>query len=127
MAIADAPFAELENQSRDLSAMVAYGVLTKPEAVDVAYKAALAALGPGMVRYYGADAIQEIIAAGFEMPKPKPVKPRRYYTSESTEAAFWYVVGLNDEVYLTRWLADHPQDALHLKTLLEDRCRPKNS
>jgi hypothetical protein len=128
IAIADAPFAELENQSRDLAALAAYGVLSKSEAADVAYFAALAGLGPGMVRYYGADAIQEIIATGFEMEDPKPVKPRRSYrTPESTEAAFWYVVSLNDEAYLTRWLADHPEDAPHLKMLLEDRCRPLSS
>jgi hypothetical protein len=126
VAIAEAPFVELENQARDLAAMVACGFLTKQAAVDVAHTAALAAFGPGMVERHGADVIQEIIAAGFEMeePKPEPAKPRPYKTPESTEHAFWYVVRLNDQAYLTRWLEDHPLDAPHLQKLLEDRCRP---
>src|SRR5271154_6697857 len=74
VAIVEAPFVELENQSRDLAAIAACGFLAKRDAVDVAYTAALAAFGPGMARRYGADTIQEIIATGFAMEDPKPAK-----------------------------------------------------
>jgi hypothetical protein len=128
VAIAEAPFVELEHQSRELAAMAACGILPKPNAVDVAYTAALAAFGPGMVKRHGADAIQEIIAAGFEMEEPTPpaAQARSYEPPESTVQAFWYVVSLNDEDYLTRWLADHPREALHLRKLLEDRCQTRS-
>jgi hypothetical protein len=124
VAIAEAPFVELENQSRDLAAMAACGFLAKQEAVDVAYTAALAAFGPGMVQRDGADTIQEIIATGFEMEESKsePAKqPHR--TPQGTIDAFWYVVRLNDEAYLARWLAEHSQDSCYLKSLLEAKCR----
>jgi len=70
VAIANAPFAELEYQSRQLAELASCGILTKQAAVDVAYTAALAAFGPGMVQRHGGDAIQEIIAAGFELEEP---------------------------------------------------------
>lgn len=63
VAVADAPFAELENQSLRLMEFVACGLLSKQAAVDIAYAAAL---GSGMVRTWGNNVVQEIIAAGFE-------------------------------------------------------------
>jgi hypothetical protein len=123
VAIAEAPFVELENQSRDLAAMAACGFLTKQAAVDVAHTAALAAFGPGMARRHGADAIQEIISTGFEMAaaKSEPA-PRPYRTPQSTIDAFWHVVHLNDQAYLTRWLEDHPLDAPYLHKIWERKC-----
>src|SRR5262249_48629562 len=56
-------------------------------------------------------------------PKTDSRKPE-YQTPQSTIAAFWFVVRLEDETYLTRWLADHPQDAPYLKKLWEAKCRP---
>ena len=153
VAIAEAPFVELENQSRDLATMAACGFLSKQDAVDVAYTASLAAIGGGTWYRHDPDAIQEIIASGFEMAQldMQRSKKRDYWlvsedgvasagelqrmqdgwarqrdsahrTTRPTINAFWYVVGLGDEAYLTRWLADHPDDAPYLRKLLEDRC-----
>ncbi len=63
IAVADAPFAELEYQAANLAELVAFGLLTKQAAVDMAYTAAL---GSGMVHRWGNNVVQEIIAAGFE-------------------------------------------------------------
>jgi hypothetical protein len=129
VAVADAPFAELEHQSRELAAMAACGFLTKQDAVDVAHTAALAGFGPGMFYgYVNADAIQEIIAAGFKLEDPQapPAEPPSYRTPQSTVDAFWYVVRLNDQAYLLQWLSEHPKDAAHLEKLLEEKCRTKS-
>jgi hypothetical protein len=127
VAIADAPFAELEYQSRELATLAACGMLAKQDAVDVAYCAALGAFGPGMVQRHGADTIQEIIAAGFEMQEPISIAKRAYATPESVEQAFWYVVSLDDEERLARWLHSHPDDAEYLTKLLEAKCQTKSS
>jgi len=126
VAIADAPFAELERQSRDLACLAACGFLAKQEAVDAAHNAAVAALGPGMVNRYGADSIQEIIVTGFRLEEQEreAAKPRVYRTPEATVSAFWYVVGLNDPAHLKRWLAEHPQDSRYLQKLWEAKCHP---
>ena len=60
-----------------------------------------------------------------EPPPPSSNIPdvvrRPYRTAESTVAAFWYVVSLNDLEYLKAWLADHPADAPTLLELLESK------
>ncbi len=126
VAIAAAPFVELEHQSRMLAEMAACGFLAKQDAVDVAHTAALGAFGPRMVHRHGADTIQEIIAAGFELepPKPQPVKPRPYRTPQSTVDAFWYVVRNESPARLKCWLAEHPDDSGYLERLWEAKCRP---
>jgi hypothetical protein len=124
IAIAEAPFVELENQSRELAAMAACGFITKQDAVDIAYTASLAAIGGGTWYRHDPDSIQEIIAKGFEMEesKAKPAEPRAYHTPESTIDAFWYVVRNENDEYLARWLAEHPLDAPYLRKLAEERC-----
>ena len=124
MAIAEAPFAELENQSRDLAAMAACGVLTKQVAVDVAYAASLAAIGAGTWYRHEANSIQEIISAGFEMEesKPEPAPKPLYRTPQSTVDAFWYVVRNEDADYLADWLAWHPLDAAYLHKIWKEKC-----
>jgi hypothetical protein len=58
-----------------------------------------------------------------EAPPPSSNIPdvgrRPYRTAESTVAAFWYVISLNDLEYLKAWLANHPADAPTLLELLE--------
>lgn len=124
VAIVEAPFVEFENQARDLAAIAACGFLTKQTAVDVAYRAALAAFGPGMVQRQGANAIQEIIAEGFAVPpdNPQPPKQRPYHTAQSTIDAFWYVVRNESAEYLADWLDRHPKDDAFLRKLWRAKC-----
>ena len=51
----------------------------------------------------------------------KPARPEPYRPADSTVAAFWYVVGLNDTARLTAWMRDHPKDAPALLKLLEGK------
>ena len=44
-----------------------------------------------------------------------------YATPDSTEAAFWYVVSLENPARLRAWLADHPRDLPYLLKLLESK------
>jgi hypothetical protein len=55
-------------------------------------------------------------ASAFPVPSARPYRP-----AESTVAAFWYVVSLNDLEYLKAWLANHPADAPTLLKLLESK------
>jgi hypothetical protein len=57
VAIADSPFVELEFQCGNLASMAACRVITQQQAADVAFTAARAAFGPGMVERHGAAAI----------------------------------------------------------------------
>jgi hypothetical protein len=104
--------------------MAACGFLPKQAAVEAAHTAALAAFGPAKVQRHGADAIQEIIAARFELQQPKHQPPElpSYRTPKATIDAFFYVVRLNDQAYLTRWLEDHPLDAPFLHKIWERKC-----
>jgi hypothetical protein len=47
--------------------------------------------------------------------------PQPYRTSQVTEDAFWFVVGLNDPDRLKAWMRDHPKDAPTLLKLLESK------
>jgi hypothetical protein len=49
----------------------------------------------------------------------RPRRPEPYEPKDSTIAAFWHVVRLNDGDYLRRWLARHPADAPHLLEIWE--------
>jgi hypothetical protein len=44
----------------------------------------------------------------------KPNAPRSYRTPQATVDAFMFVVRLDDQDYLARWLAAHKRDAAHL-------------
>jgi hypothetical protein len=57
------------------------------------------------------DAVRNSIE---EWPPKRP-----YRTADSTVAAFWLVVGLNDPKRLKSWMRDHPHDAPTLLKLLE--------
>jgi hypothetical protein len=50
-----------------------------------------------------------------QLPRTK-IEPRR--PAQSTVAAFWYVVSLDDPDYLAAWLAKHPADAPALLKIL---------
>jgi hypothetical protein len=92
----------------------------------------------GLLAQIGQDAVQAIIAEPFaripttiepkailQVPEPEPPK-RSYYTPQSTISAFWYAVGLNDENYLTQWIAEHPKDAAYLRKLWEAKCQTQS-
>ncbi len=64
--------------------------------------------------------VDTVMADEAEAP-PAPSPSRRYRTSQSTEAAFWYVVSLENPAHLKAWLADHPRDVAHLLKLLEGK------
>jgi hypothetical protein len=58
---------------------------------------------------------------------PRPVEPARastqpYRTPQSTIDAFFLILRRGDQDYLTRWLAQHPLDALNLHRLWEAKC-----
>lgn len=132
VAVADAPFAELEVQAARLAGMALDGFLSQQQAADIARTAGFAA---GLVHRHGEDVVQEAIAWGFEralqpMEAP-PIAPakatpqlakREYRTPESTIDAFWYVVRSGDKAALKAWLADRPKDAPTLRKLWEAKC-----
>jgi hypothetical protein len=60
-------------------------------------------------------------------PAAPLIKKLPYRTPQTTIDAFWYVVRLNDQPHLLRWLSEHPKDAAYLEKLLEDKCRTKRS
>ncbi|WP_338821434.1 hypothetical protein [Bradyrhizobium septentrionale] len=63
VAVAEAPFVELEHQSAALRELVDDCLIEKQRAVDILYTAALAC---GLVHRHGDDAVQEMITFGFE-------------------------------------------------------------
>jgi hypothetical protein len=90
-----------------------------------------------LVHAIGQDAVQDILADAFapyriiefsaleEIPlvpeqPPRPAK-RPYSTADSTIAAFWFVVSLEDPAHLKAWLADHSRDASYLLELLDGK------
>jgi hypothetical protein len=59
-----------------------------------------------------------------EAPPKVSAPPKRsepYRPAESTVAAFWCVVSLNDPEYLKAWLARHPDDVASLREMLDGK------
>src|SRR5437016_9814027 len=57
---------------------------------------------------------------GEHPPRGLPAPPAPpYRTPQATIDGFWYVAGLGDADYLTRWLAQHPLDVTALQKLWE--------
>jgi hypothetical protein len=103
-----------------------YQIADLPEAIDPlqAY-----AIESGLLQQLGQNEIQRIISEPFAIlrksgEQEELVFKRKYYTPRSTIDAFLYLVGLNDQARLKRWLADRPKDIRNLQKLLEDKCPP---
>jgi hypothetical protein len=87
----------------------------------------------GLIAAIGQDRVQHLMSEPFawaaDAKRPKPAQPAKpqYRTPQSTIDAFMYVVRLNDQPRLLRWLREHPKDADYLEKLLEEKCQTKRS
>jgi hypothetical protein len=78
----------------------------------------------GLIGRIGQDRVQAIMGAAFaavRFPSDPDHSPQESQTPNSTIAAFWYVVSLNDPDRLKAWLADHPADVETLRKILESK------
>lgn len=124
---ADLTMFELTCEARALLHSV--GRLDLHEAVDSLQREADEG---GLIEAVGQDMVQDAMSRAFHRapsrahkapsnPIMEQIARRPRAPAASTIDAFWYVVRLNNPERLKRWLKEHPDEAPHLRKLLEER------